>query len=72
MTEKKEKTFEEKLARLNAIVEKVENETLPLEESIRLYEEGTALVKDLSKTLEEAEKKIGKYQEVENDSKISK
>jgi exodeoxyribonuclease VII small subunit len=72
MTEKKEKTFEEKLARLNAIVEKVENETLPLEESIRLYEEGTGLVKDLSKTLAEAEKKIGKYQEVENNSKVLK
>lgn len=62
--EKKEKSFEEKLERLNAIVEKVEGETLPLEESIALYEEGSALIKDLEKTLKEAQDKIGKYQKI--------
>jgi exodeoxyribonuclease VII small subunit len=62
--EKKEKSFEEKLDRLNAIVEKVESETLPLEESIALYEEGSALIKDLEKTLKDAQDKIGKYQKI--------
>ena len=63
-TEKKEKSFEEKLARLNAIVEKVENETLPIEESLKLYEEGNALIKELEATLKDAEKKIGQLNEI--------
>lgn len=62
--EKKEKTFEEKLTRLNEIVEKVENETLPIEESLKLYEEGNALIKELEATLKEAEKKIGTLNEI--------
>jgi exodeoxyribonuclease VII small subunit len=62
--EKKEPSFEEKLARLNEIVEKVENETLPLETSIALYEEGNALIKELEATLKDAEKKMGKYTKV--------
>jgi exodeoxyribonuclease VII small subunit len=62
--EKKEKTFEEKLSRLNEIVDKVENETLPIEESMKLYEEGNALIKELELTLKEAEKKIGTLNEV--------
>jgi len=60
----KEKSFEEKLNRLNEIVEKAENETLPLEESIRLYEEGNLLIKELEKTLKDAQSKIGKYQKI--------
>jgi exodeoxyribonuclease VII small subunit len=69
MAEKKEKTFEEKLSRLQEIVDKVEGETLPLEESMKLYEEGKALVADLNKTLSEAEKKIGKFQVADKDTK---
>ena len=64
MAEKKEKTFEEKFSRLNEIVDKVENETLPIEESMKLYEEGNALIKELETTLKEAEKKIGTLNEV--------
>jgi exodeoxyribonuclease VII small subunit len=64
MADKKEKSFEEKLTRLNEIVSKVETETLPLEESMKLYEEGKALVVELTKTLDDAEKKIGKFQTV--------
>ncbi|MFA6619955.1 MAG: exodeoxyribonuclease VII small subunit [Bacilli bacterium] len=62
--EKKEKSFEEKLTRLNEIVEKVENETLPIEESLKLYEEGNALIKELETTLKDAEKKIGQLNEI--------
>ena len=64
MADKKEMSFEEKLARLNQIVEKVENETLPIEESLKLYEEGNALIKELEATLKDAEKKMGKYTKV--------
>ena len=58
MEKKTEKTFEEKLTRLNEVVEKVENTTLSLEDAMKLYEEGNALIKDLQKSLDEAETKI--------------
>ncbi len=58
MEKKTEKTIEEKLTRLNEIVEKVENTTLSLEDAMKLYEEGNALIKDLQKSLDEAETKI--------------
>lgn len=58
MEKKKELSFEEKLTRLNEIVEKVENTTLSLEDAMKLYEEGNALIKDLQKSLDEAEAKI--------------
>lgn len=59
MAEEKEMTFEQKLSRLNEIVTKIEGETLPLQESIALYQEGKALIKSLEKELSDAEKKIG-------------
>ncbi|MCI1244951.1 MAG: exodeoxyribonuclease VII small subunit [Bacilli bacterium] len=69
MVEKKERTFEEKLSRLQEIVEKVEGETLPLDESMKLFQEGKTLVADLDKTLDEAEEKIGKFEVVDKISK---
>ena len=54
----KKQTFEEELTRLNEIVEKVENTTLSLEDAMKLYEEGNSLIKDLQKSLDEAETKI--------------
>lgn len=54
----KKQTFEEKLTRLNEIVEKVENTTLSLEDAMKLYEEGNSLIKELQKSLDEAEAKI--------------
>jgi exodeoxyribonuclease VII small subunit len=56
--------FEKKLDRLNEIVEKIENETLPLETSIALYQEGLKLIRELEKELKDAEKKIGEFKEV--------
>ena len=54
--------FEKSLKRLEEIVAKVEGETLPLEESIKLYEEGKKLITTLEKALKEAEAKIGELQ----------
>ena len=54
----KKMSFEEKMNRLDEIVEKVENSTLPLEESLKLYQEGTALIKELQTALDDADKKI--------------
>jgi len=57
--------FEKKLDRLNEIVQRIENETLPLETSISLYQEGLKLIRELEKELKEAEKKIGEFKEVD-------
>ena len=54
----KKMSFEEKMNRLDEIVGKVENSVLPLEESLKLYQEGTALIKELQSALDDAEKKI--------------
>lgn len=60
--EKKEINFEQSLKRLNEIVEKIEKETLPLEESLKLYEEGKRLISELEKTLKDAESKVEELQ----------
>ena len=52
--------FEKSLKRLDEIVSKIENETLPLEECLKLYEEGKKLIATLETTLKEAEAKIEK------------
>ncbi len=54
----KKMSFEEKMNRLGEIVGKVENSVLSLEESLKLYQEGTALIKELQSALDDAEKKI--------------
>ncbi len=54
--------FEKSLERLEEIVAKVEGETLPLEESLKLYEEGKKLIASLEKTLKEAERKVEELQ----------
>ena len=55
--------FEDRLARLEAIVAKLESGEAGLDESMNLYAEGAALVKACRKTLAEAEKKITKLTE---------
>ena len=51
-------SFEQKLASLEAVVEKLERGDLPLEESVRLFEEGVKLSDACKKELEEAEGRI--------------
>ncbi len=50
--------FDEALKKLEGVVEKLEAGDLPLEESIRLFEEGVRLSKICGRKLEEAEEKI--------------
>ena len=59
MSEEK-KSFEERLSRLDQIVAKVEGETLPLDEAMKLFEEGKKLIDSLQVELKEAEEKIAK------------
>jgi exodeoxyribonuclease VII small subunit len=56
-------TFEERLARLEAIVEKLESGEVGLDESLKLYAEGAALIRECRRTLGEAEKRISKLTE---------
>ncbi|MCQ2786784.1 MAG: exodeoxyribonuclease VII small subunit [Bacilli bacterium] len=59
--------FEKELKRLDEIVEKIEGNVLPLDESIKLYEEGSKIIKKLEGALKEAEKKMAKV--VDTDKK---
>lgn len=60
--EEKKIDFEQSLKRLDEIVDKIENETLPLDDCLKLYDEGKKLIKALEKTLKEAEEKVEKLQ----------
>ena len=50
--------FEDSLARLEQIVGQLETGNLPLEESLKVFEEGIALARHCARYLEEAEKRI--------------
>ncbi len=50
--------FEDCLARLERIVADLESGNLPLEESLKVFEEGVALARHCGRYLEEAERRI--------------
>ncbi|MEG0077395.1 exodeoxyribonuclease VII small subunit [Anaerorhabdus sp.] len=52
------KTFEQSMERLNDIVELLEKNDQPLDDTIKLFEEGLALVKECDQQLKGFEKKI--------------
>ncbi|MBQ2847508.1 MAG: exodeoxyribonuclease VII small subunit [Clostridia bacterium] len=54
----KNMTYEKAVERLEEIVDKLENGNLPLEEMMKLYEEGTVLASKCAKSLDEAQLKI--------------
>lgn len=54
------KTFEENMQRLEQIVRLLERGDAPLEESLKLFREGTALVETCGKLLDEAELQVKK------------
>ena len=58
MADKKEKSFEEAMARLEEIVRSLEVGTAALDDSLGLFEEGIALVKLCNAKLEGAEQKV--------------
>ena len=57
---KTEKTFEESIARLEEIVNALEKGDAKLADSLKLFEEGTALVSACGRMLDEAEQKVVK------------
>jgi exodeoxyribonuclease VII small subunit len=55
---KKKEKFEEALQKLEAIVAKMEEGDLPLEEALKAFEEGVKLAKFCTSKLDEAERKV--------------
>ena len=56
----KNKSFEQNMARLEQIVRAMERGDVPLEESLKLFQEGTDLVRKCGKLLDEAELQVKK------------
>jgi exodeoxyribonuclease VII small subunit len=50
--------FEEAMARLETIVSELEKGDLPLDESLKIFEEGVKLSKNCLKMLDDAERKV--------------
>ncbi len=61
----KEKKFEENIADLEAIVQKLESGQVPLEEAISEFQKGMKLSKDLQETLDQAEKTLVKVMQAD-------
>ncbi|NLD52206.1 MAG: exodeoxyribonuclease VII small subunit [Clostridiales bacterium] len=59
-TKTKPASFEQKLEELEALVEKLEQGGLPLDEVMKLYQQGNKLAKDLEQELEAAQESLQK------------
>ena len=57
---KKNQSFEQNMARLEQIVRAMERGDVALEESLKLFQEGTELVRSCSKLLDEAQLQVKK------------
>ncbi len=64
------KTFEQAIKRLEEIVAELEEGNLPLEESLKIYEEGVELTKFCSTKLNETEDKIKTLVKTDADFKL--
>ena len=56
----KEINFQEELNRLEKIVNDIQQKEVPLEESMKMFEEGQKIIKTLSEELKKAEAKVEK------------
>jgi exodeoxyribonuclease VII small subunit len=61
----KKATFEDGMTKLEDLVDKLESNELPLEDSIKAFEEGMKLAADLMKTLEKAQERVRKLSRTE-------
>lgn len=55
---KNEENFEDLIVKLEEITDKLENDKLSLDESVKLFEEGMKISKECNEKLEDAEKRI--------------
>lgn len=67
---KKNATFEENMLRLEQIVRALEKGDVPLEDSLKLFREGTDLVEACGKLLDEAELQVSKITPASDGSPI--
>ena len=63
-------TFEQSMQRLEQIVRAMERGDVPLEESLKLFQEGTELVRSCGKLLDEAQLQIKKIMTVPDGSPV--
>ena len=68
---KKQPDFEVSLARLEAIVDKLESGELSLEDSLKIFEEGVSLTRNCQKALSEAEQKVKQLTLTNDDAKLT-
>lgn len=66
MNKNEKPSFEEALEKLEAIVEKLGDQTISLEKSVELYEEGLSLSRICTETLESATLKIEQIDQAMN------
>lgn len=73
MTNKENQSFEEMMSELENIVQKLDNETVSLEESLELYQRGMKLSASCEDTLKNAEKKVNEMikNEDEDEEEVS-
>ena len=64
--EEKKIDFQKEIDRLDEIVSEVSSKALPLEESLKLYEEGTQIIKKLEEALKEASEKVEQIISIED------
>lgn len=64
------KSFENSMAELREIIDKLQSGNLPLEDSLKLFQEGTKLIAYSHKKLDEIQKKV-KILIEENDGEIT-
>ena len=66
----KNHTFEENMLRLEQIVRSMERGDVPLEESLKLFQEGTDLVRQCGKLLDDAELQVKKIMTAHDGSPV--
>ena len=66
----KKPTFEENMQRIEQIVRAMERGEVPLEESLKLFQEGTELVRTCGKLLDEAQLQVKKITVAEDGSPV--
>lgn len=64
------KTFEGNMQRLEQIVRAMERGDVPLEESLKLFQEGTELVRQCGKLLDDAELQVKKIMTASDGSPV--
>ena len=62
-----EMNFEDRLAELETIVEKLEKGQLPLDESLKLFEHAITLTRECNNMLKDAKQKVEKLIEEDNE-----